>query len=210
MYKTLVFWWESFLILPPSPLSRCSGMFRRSVSQTGNIFDGILQRILFFVFLSKHLYFSLLGFDTFFCSCFCSVVFEKEEADLPVDSRWFSLDSQNHSFISPLWSPGSTRFASPSVVCLLILTWSPFGRSWGGTECKREHTRSQECNCLHSRTGTKSISLPFWPLHFFPPKRSNPRRWDLGLREQETRDASCTVFSEDDFCSRCLVKALPS
>lgn len=46
------------------------------------------------------------------------------------------------------------------------------------------------------------------PALFFL-QRGQPRHWDLGLREQETRDASCTVFSEDGFCSRCLVKPLP-
>lgn len=43
----------------------------------------------------------------------------------------------------------------------------------------------------------------------FSSKEVKPWHWDPGLREQKTRDVSCTVFSEDDFCSRCLVKALP-
>lgn len=55
-----------------------------------------------------------------------------------------------------------------------------FGHSWRGTECKPEHTRSQECNCLSS--GRKSTSQPFGPCTFFPPKRSTlalgPGAWE--------------------------------
>lgn len=109
-------------------------------------------------------------------------------------------------FSFPLLSSPSSNVVCPSLVCQLILTQSPFGHSWCGTECKPEHTRSQKCTCLSS--GTKSISLPFGPCTFSL-QRGQSWHWDPGLREQKTRDASCTVFSEDDFCLRCLVKALP-
>lgn len=61
--------------------------------------------------------------------------------------------------------------------------------------------------CPHIQAQRASVCLLAPAL--FPLQRGQPWHWDPGLREQKTRDASCTVFSEDDFCSRCLVKALP-
>lgn len=60
-----------------------------------------------------------------------------------------------------------------------------------GLNVKLKIGRSQESNCLSSHTGTKSFSLPFGPCTFFFSsflQRGQPWHWDLGLREQKTRD----------------------
>lgn len=59
----------------------------------------------------------------------------------------------------------------------------------------------------HHKQKQRASVWHFGPCTFCPPKRrTDPRHWDLGLREQgPSTGASCTVFSEEDSCSRCLV-----
>lgn len=191
---------------------RCAEMFCRPVVRAGNLFVGILRRIIFLFFLPKtqHLYFFSSGFWHIFCSCFSSFELQKgrdrsSRGSSPPAACLHTMislfDSQNHVFVSPSVKP---RFKAvcPSLVCELILTQSPFGLSWRGTECKPEHTRSPECHC--PSPGTKSISLPFGPCTFFSLQRGQPWHWDPGPErtEDQRRLLHC-------FCSRCLVKALP-
>lgn len=93
MYKTLVSFdgslFSFFLLFSFFSPPRCVGMFCRPVVQTGNLFVGILQRIIFFCFSSlRHLafVFFLSSFLPYFLLLFLACGIAKEETDLPVES----------------------------------------------------------------------------------------------------------------------------
>lgn len=155
-----------------------------------------------FVFVSPHFW------QLFLLFLYCGIA--KEETDLPVEFchprpvalLWFLCLIHRIIFLFPLCQV-PVQSGLPIVSLLTHFDTKPLlVVSWRGAECKPEHMRSQEGNREHQSA--------IWPLHFFfSPKRSTLALGLPGLREQKTRDVSCTVFSEDDFCSRCLVKALP-
>lgn len=203
-----VFWWESFFIFlffslffPPP---RCVGMFCRPVVQTGNLFVGILQRIILCCFFSSPRHPAVVFFSPRFCHIFllpllfCGIA--KEETDLPVKSCNLQPVAYYDFFV---WLTKSYfhfpsvksqfRVVCPSLVCSLILTQSPFGLSWRGTECKPEHTRNQECNCLHVQAQRASVCHLAPAL--FSSKEVNPgtgtRAWEN--RRPETPPALCSL-----------------
>lgn len=213
-----VFWWESFFIFSSFffffPSKMCGNVLQASHPNREPFCWNFAEDNLFLFFLPETpniCIFSLLIFAVFFAPVsrlwYCKGRDRSSCGVLPPSACciiWFIC--LTHKIMFLVCQVPVQSGLPPRLVCELILTRSPFGHSWRGTECKPEHTRSQECNCPSS--GTKSISLPFGPCTFFL-QRGQPWHWDPGLREQKTRDASCTVFSEEDFCSRCLVKALP-
>lgn len=146
--------------------------------------------LLCFCFFSSPRHPAFMFFSSVFFILFLFCGIAKEETDLPVQSC--HLLSLTHKIIfsfPPLSSPSSKW-----LVFELILTQSLFGLSWRGTECKPEHTRNQECNCLSSCTGTKSISLPFGPCTFSS-KEVNPgtgtQAWEN--RRPESPPALCSL-----------------
>lgn len=203
MYKTLVSFdgspFSVFLLFFFRP-QRCVGMFCRPVVQTGNLFVGILQKIIFFflpktgsicIFLSSFLAYFLLPF------LFCGIA--KEETDLLVKPLHLQPVAYFNFFVwltKPCFHFPSVK-SQFKVVCLLVslLTHfdakSPFGLSWRGTECKPEHTRSQECICLQAQRASVCHLAPA----LFSSKEVNPgtgtRAWEN--RRPETPPALCSL-----------------
>lgn len=215
MYKTLVSFDGSpfssfflFLFLFVFSSSKiCGNVFAGQSSKMGNFCwkcaeDNLGSWFCFVFFLQdRQISISLLIFSRFFCAP-VSLLWHCKGGILPPSTccilwYFFLFGSLNHFFhVSSVKSQFKVVCPSPPVRLLIHFhTKPPFAFSWRGTECKPEHTRSQESNCLLSRSGTKSISLPFGLCTFCPPKR-----WTLALgpgperTEDERRLLHCVLW----------------
>lgn len=191
MYNTLVFRWESFFVfavlLPSSNM--CGNVLQASLPNREHVCRTFAednpdaQHFFLFVFLLVSLLFCG-GRDGSSCGIMPS----------SLCSKWFLCLTHTFLFYFPFLKSRSS-VVCPPLVCSPILTHSSFGHSWHGTECKPEHTRSQECKSLHSLTGMESSRLPFGSCTFFPPKRSTcgtgSQAWEN--RRPEMPPALCSL-----------------